>query len=280
MDSSASLAKLSHISPPTSSGPVIAIDLDDVLSETNQEVANWFNEYYPGHNMTVDDFYYYYYWKNPYWGTPAECFQKVNAFYAGTYIHRARPVPGAREGIQALRDLGYRLIIVTARLKAIRDASWDWIEENFPGLFDSIICTGQFEDASALKEGHELITKLTKQDVCLSIGAKLLIDDSLENALHCASHSSAAGPPTPVLLFGAYEWNKRQSFSTDNRDDRAFAARLVTEGPEFWKKDDVDIDAIRKGDGKGEGGEVPLWRVRNWAETVRWIGKAREEGRL
>jgi hypothetical protein len=35
----ASLAKLTTISPPTSSGPVIAVDLDDVLSQTNHVVS-------------------------------------------------------------------------------------------------------------------------------------------------------------------------------------------------------------------------------------------------
>ncbi len=35
----ASLAKLSTISPPGSSGPVIAVDLDDVLSQTNLVLA-------------------------------------------------------------------------------------------------------------------------------------------------------------------------------------------------------------------------------------------------
>lgn len=34
-----SLAKLATISPPASSGPVIAIDLDDVLCETNVTIA-------------------------------------------------------------------------------------------------------------------------------------------------------------------------------------------------------------------------------------------------
>jgi hypothetical protein len=36
------------------------------------------------------------------------------------------------------------------------------------GLFDSVICTGQFEDMLA-KPGHELVTKLTKQEVILLI---------------------------------------------------------------------------------------------------------------
>lgn len=34
------LERLTSISPPSSSGPVIAIDLDDVLSQTNQAVAD------------------------------------------------------------------------------------------------------------------------------------------------------------------------------------------------------------------------------------------------
>lgn len=175
----------------------------------------------------------------------------------------------------------------------------------YTGLFDSIICTGQFEDTSSLKEGHEMITKLTKRDVCAGIGAQLLIDDSLENALLCtspspdsstvkpsaatapsdpaspfpsfslsnASTTTSSSAPTPTLLFGQFEWNKRQSFSTDNRPEAAFDARLAAEGPEFWKKDDVDIEAKAK-----EG--LPLWRVRDWAEAVRWIGKAKKEGRL
>jgi len=35
----ASLRRLSSTSPPSSSGPVIAVDLDDVLSQTNAEIA-------------------------------------------------------------------------------------------------------------------------------------------------------------------------------------------------------------------------------------------------
>jgi len=32
------------------------------------------------------------------------------------------------------------------------------------GLFDSVICTGQFKDAH--KTGHEVVTKLSKAEVC------------------------------------------------------------------------------------------------------------------
>jgi len=135
----------------------------------------------------------------------------------------------------------------------------------YTDLFDGIICTGQFEDVIG-KPGRELVTKLTKHQVCLDLGAQLLIDDSLENALLCGHH-----PPIPVLLFGDYEWNKRQSFSTDHRDDMTFSRRLEAEGPEFWKTDDLK-DVYPDG--------ARLWRVRDWGEAVRWVEKAREEGRL
>ena len=90
----------------------------------------------------------------------------MDVFYSSGRIHTARPVPGAREGVQALRDMGYRLIIVTARLKNTHKDSWEWVDRHFPGLFDSVICTGQFEDLAG-KSGHELVTKLTKQEVGL-----------------------------------------------------------------------------------------------------------------
>lgn len=103
--------------------------------------------------------------------------------------------------------------------------------------------------------------------VCLDLGAKLLIDDSLENALACASHK----PPVPVLLFGDYEWNKRQSFPSDNKDDTMYSRRLENEGPEFWKKDDEKV-VYPQG--------APLWRVKHWGETIRWIEQARKESKI
>ena len=56
----------------------------------------------------------FYYWKNPFWGTPEETMAKIKEFYGPdnedyTLLH-APPVPGAREGVQALKDMGYKVI--------------------------------------------------------------------------------------------------------------------------------------------------------------------------
>ncbi|KAG6866031.1 hypothetical protein C0991_009440 [Blastosporella zonata] len=251
----AALTKLTSI---PSNAPVIAIDLDDVLSQTNQTVADWHNVTY-GTNMDLSLFYYYYYWKNPFWGTPEETFIKVKQFYATDRIFNTSVVPGAREGVQALKDMGFRLVIVTARTEDNADESWEWTNKHYPGLFDSIICTGQFKDAH--KTGHEVVTKLSKAQVCADLGAVLLIDDSVENALQCATYKE----PTQVLLFGDYEWNKRLSGPEDANDGMTFDRRIEREGgKEFWKEEYVEIP---------EG--APLTRVRDWSEVVCWVQDAK-----
>ncbi|KAK7041678.1 hypothetical protein VNI00_008967 [Paramarasmius palmivorus] len=265
---SESLRALSSASSPGLSGPVIAVDLDDVLSQTNLEVANWHNEHY-GTDMDLSKFYYYYYWKNPYWGGLEETFEKVRDFYATRRIFEAKPVPGAREGIQALHDMGFKLIIVTARSPENHEDSWKWVEKWFPGLFHSVVCTGQFKDAG--KAGHEVTTKLSKAEVCANLQARLLIDDSSENALQVAAPTPPI-PPTPVLLFGDYEWNSRVSSAKDAVDTMVFDTRLQIEGGrEFWKEEKLE-DHIPEG--------APIQRVKDWAAAVRWVKKAREEGKL
>ncbi|KAF6766513.1 hypothetical protein DFP72DRAFT_22189 [Ephemerocybe angulata] len=257
------LDKLTTLSPAATSGPLIAIDLDDVLCQTNVAVAQWHNDTY-GTEMKLSDFLYYYYWKNPYWGTPQETGAKVRDFYGTDRLYTTKPVPGAREGIQALKQLGFRLIIVTARYEDTADQSWKWVDHHFPGCFSSIICTGQFTDAH--KTGHEVVTKLTKAQVCDDLKAVLLIDDSAENAYSCVT----AKKPIATLLFGDYEWNKRMCTHADAKHDMSFEARSKLEGGrEYWKDETVPVP---------EG--APLWRVRDWSETVRWIKARKEEGRF
>ncbi|THU91637.1 hypothetical protein K435DRAFT_227123 [Dendrothele bispora CBS 962.96] len=267
-----SLDVLSSASPPTSSGPVIAVDLDDVLSQTNAKVAEWHNATY-GTKMTLSDFYYYYYWKNPYWGNLQETFDKVRSFYDAKQIFDVMPVPGAREGVQTLKDMGFRLIIVTARSTEVKEDSWSWIQKWFPDVFDTVICTGQFKDAN--KAGHEVTTKLSKAQVCANLKARLLIDDSAENALQVSTSSmsnASPAPPTPVLLFGQYEWNKRVSLPSDQIDAMVFDTRLkLEEGREFWKEEKLE-DRVPE--------NAPMYRVKDWGEVVRWVKKAKEEGTL
>lgn len=42
------------------------------------------------------------------------------------------------------------------------DRSWEWIEKNYPGIFETIICTGQSQETLS---DNEVLTKLSKADV-------------------------------------------------------------------------------------------------------------------
>lgn len=251
---------LSELAP--SDKTLIAVDLDDVLSQTNQVVAEWHNDTY-GTNMTLSDFYYYYYWKNPYWGTPEETFKKVEDFYLTDRLDKALPIEGALEGLQTLRELGFRFVVITARQAREMDRSWKWIEKNYPGVFETMICTGQSQETLS---DNEVLTKLSKADVCRKLKAKVMIDDSLENALKCAT----ATPPVPILLFGDNEWNQRLAKYSDIKEEVSFAVKSSREGGrEFWKDDNITFP---------EG--APLTRVKDWKEVVEWVKKARSEGKI
>ncbi|KAK2461680.1 hypothetical protein APHAL10511_006143 [Amanita phalloides] len=245
------LQSLTGISALIPNKPVIAIDLDDVLSQTNKAVAEWHNRHY-NTQMDLSTFYYYYYWKNPFWGPRKATMEKVVKFYAADWTQDIEPVPGAKEGLHALKDMGYRLIVVTARTKDNAEKSRLWIEKHFPDMIERIICTGQFKDAH--KEGG-VVTQPNKAQVCADLNARMLIDDSAENAMQCVT----ATPAVSVLLFGEYEWNKRLSKPEDTREEMTFELRLAAEGGRrFWESEQLVIPA-----------GAPLWRVSDWPQVIR-----------
>ena len=102
--------------------------------------------------------------------------------------------------------------------------------------------------------------------VCLKIGAKFLVDDSLENALKCARHKQ----PTPALLFGNNAWNQREAKYGDIQDEVSFEERLRKEnGRQFWIEENVEIPA-----------HLPLTRVPDWAGVVTWAEAALKNGSI
>lgn len=202
--------------------------------------------------------------QNPYWGNPTETVAKVEKIWESDYLDKAPPVPGAYDGIVQLKNLGFRLVIVTARQPRELDRSLAWLVHEFPGLFDTVICTGQSQET--LADEHELVTKLSKADVCRKIGAKFLVDDSAENALKCA----CAAPPVPVLLFGEYAWNRQAAHYEDVKQELSFAEKFEKEGRrEYWLDEKLEVPA-----------GAPLTRVKNWEEVIQWVEKQKADGKL
>jgi hypothetical protein len=89
------------------------------------------------------------------------------------------------------------------------------------------------------------------------MGARLLIDDALSNAKQCVVNGEVL---VPVLLFGEYEWNQRDSPLETPLDLMSFDERLKYEdGREWWK----DEHTVLPPSG--------IVRSKNWKEAVEWI---------
>jgi len=208
---------------------VIAVDMDDTLSYTNITICKWHNETY-GTNLTIDDFHSYYYWKNPGWGNRDEAMQKVNKFLLSPAVKTIPPIEGAKRATKRLKEVGFKLVVITARMHDIADESVEWLEEHFPGIFDTIYFTSAFQ-ANQEKTEH-LVTEISgppahkhtsthptnpgeqhvpaysvprkKSDVCLHVGAIALIDDAIENAFDVHQN---AGNIVECLIYGKWKWN-------------------------------------------------------------------------
>jgi hypothetical protein len=93
-----------------------------------------------------------------------------------------------------------------------------------------------------------------------------LIDDSIENALTCATGAH----PTTTLLFGAYEWNKRRGKIAEV-GELSYDEKTKQEGGREWWNDDL-VELPQDG--------LPLYRMKNWEEVVAWVEEATTDGRI
>ncbi|KDQ20419.1 hypothetical protein BOTBODRAFT_151091 [Botryobasidium botryosum FD-172 SS1] len=233
--------------------PLIAVDMDDVLIQTNFATVEWHNRTYRT-AMSLSEYYYYHYWKNPHWGTPSETYQKVTSFYASDYFANAPPVPRAFEGAKALRELGYRLVVVTARGTDQREVTETWLNKHFPNIFEAVHYTSEFK----IKDNNGKLSmsfQLGKAQILQKLGAIMMIDDSLDNALSCATME----PRIPILLFGKYEWNKRSSKVATVEDKMSFVERCALKNGDRWWEDEVCWDLPEN-----------IVRVSGWDEVVEF----------
>lgn len=47
-------------------------------------------------------------------------------------MERPTPLPGAKEGLQKLKAMGYTLIVITARSEMQREGTEQWLAEHLP----------------------------------------------------------------------------------------------------------------------------------------------------
>jgi len=173
---------------------IIGLDLDEVLAD----FINNFLAYYNNINKTsfkqeeIYDYNIFKVWKQP----KEKIMKSIYDFYKTPYFENIKPISGAVEGVEILSQK-HELKIITSRQNDIKQKTIKWIEKYFPNKFSQTYFTNHFSfNGSSSK----------KSEICLSENVDIMIEDSPEHAIDCASVS------TKVMLLNR-PWNKSNKFS-------------------------------------------------------------------
>lgn len=173
--------------------PIIAVDVDDVLKDTSQQIVEFSNLKW-GTNLKVED--YTEHWASMWEVDHKEATQREEE----VLLSIVGGDPLAEDVADILRRLSERftLIVTTSRSKVISQDTHEWLELHFKDIFSSVNFAGIWDG-----EGDgSLKLKATKASLLKQLGADYLIDD---HPKHCLA---AAEKGIEAILFGEYPWNK------------------------------------------------------------------------
>lgn len=175
---------------PASAKPVLAIDIDEVLSPLIYKYGPWLAER-TNKKITFERGMSYYLDRQA--GLSAlEVEQALNDYFNSEHYSESLPLDGAIDAIGTLQSK-YSLVLVTGRSTLFRDATHRWLDEHFSAVFKAVHFVGQFN------EGDNPAT--SKLELIEQLDAIGLIDDMLSTVAYIAAHGRRG------ILFGDYEWN-------------------------------------------------------------------------
>jgi len=181
--------------------PIVAIDCDEVLAQFVPALAEYHNSVY-GTSLSLADFCSYRF-SEVWGGTDTESILKVHQFFESPFFKNLKQVPGALDALKSLQSR-FRFVVVTSRQHVIENATREWIELNFPDIFEDVLF-GNHWTKDAPDPDKLDSTKRTKLEMCQAVGAIALVDDAPSYVQQCASTLQK------VILFGNYGWNTGKS---------------------------------------------------------------------
>jgi uncharacterized HAD superfamily protein len=158
--------------------PIIAVDADEILAAFIEHFLIYHNEKYQ--TDVSKDKVFTFKLETLFNIDETLVLSRMNEYYDNREVLKIEPVEGSIEGINQLLKKGYELQIVTARPPFYKELTVEWVEKHFPDKFQQI--------HFAFNPYNRNSEKMTKAQICKQIGAKVLLDDNLVNALDCASN--------------------------------------------------------------------------------------------
>ena len=149
---------------------IIAVDVDDVLTDFFDQLIIFHNETY-NTSLKIEDFQSYDTWKT--WGgTRDEAISKIKKFFTSEYFDRIKPIKGSLQAIRSLEDR-HKLIIVTSRLDMVAEKTMAWLRRHYQDSFKEVHFS--YYDKN-----------ISKSQLCKKLGVQVIIDDAEINIIECA----------------------------------------------------------------------------------------------
>ena len=198
---------------------VIAIDCDDVLVDTAQDLLQFYNQKY---GTSLDETNFYATDVDPVRFGVATFHEVIERFSERFLMLEHLEIAPSQSTIEAIQRIAsaHELHIITGRSSAMERATLAMVNKYFKGCFTTIEHTNYITaDKHAVKR--------TKGEVCRQIGADVLIDDYIEHVRNVI----AAGVPH-AIIFGDFDWGKRGSLPDNTK-------RCVS-----WREVEAEIERI------------------------------------
>eukprot|EP01138_Halocafeteria_seosinensis_P014204 gb/GECG01014503.1/.p1 GENE.gb/GECG01014503.1/~~gb/GECG01014503.1/.p1 ORF type:complete len:292 (+),score=45.34 gb/GECG01014503.1/:1-876(+) len=117
----------------------------------------------------------------------------MEEFFESEHFTHIQPIGESAKMLRGLRDK-CRFVVVTSRRTSLEEKTRNWLDTHYEGIFEDVLFANHYaSDGSA---------PTTKSELCKSVGAKVLVDDSLAYIKEASAHV------TTVILYGDYSWNK------------------------------------------------------------------------
>ena len=211
--------------------PMIAVDLDEVLGEFIPPLAQFHNATY-GSSLRPEDFHSYHF-ASVWGGTNEEAQDKVHAFFKSKYFKDIPVIEGAFDVLTGLKDR-FDFTVVTSRQHMIEGITREWLAKHYPNVFTSVLFGNHYGLAGSGRVS-------SKPDMCLSIHAVALIDDSITYARQCSNVVEK------VLLFdrdNRYTWNRNTGDVLPTNVTRCTSWDAMREQLEDWQPGTGDLIRI------------------------------------
>jgi len=187
--------------------PIIAVDIDDVLTHSAEAVIEFSNVRW-GAGVTLDD--YDEDWRKL-WGLTApeqeaEMHRRAQEIRDAEVIgERLIPRQGAERVLNLLRQ-NARVFAVTSRRRAVEPATRRWVEKHLGNAIEEFHFAGIYDDDAKQHTTLDSRIAATKHDILSRVRPDYFIDDQPK---HC---EAALKLGIKTIIFGDYIWNKATNF--------------------------------------------------------------------